>query len=274
MTQDDAAHLDLEQLADVLAAEDSADVAAHAAGCPECRARLEQLQAAMGPVTSALTGLPRPDLPADVGERLHRAILREQVALHPPAGAAAGGRTPADRRSRPRLTALGPLLAGLAVLAVVVLLLVRGGGGTKDPQPTPTRTASGEVRTSSTGTDYEKSGSRLQVLLPSLLSGQAPDAFPTPSPDPLARLRLTPALASCLAGLSEATEPVPGQPSPPGADGLPLALDYARFEGQPALVVVLPAANPDKLDVFFVGPMCSQGDEQVLHFARVDRPGP
>jgi len=69
------------------------------------------------------------------------------------------------------------------------------------------------------------------------------------------------ALASCLAGLTEVDD-----------TQLPLALDYASFEGKPALAVVLPSDKADKVDVFFVGPTCSQSDAQLLHFARIAKP--
>ena len=79
--------------------------------------------------------------------------------------------------------------------------------------------------------------------------------------DPLTRLRAPDALADCLAALTG-----------PGVDTTPLALDYAAFEGRPALVVVLPSRQPDRVDVFAVGAGCRQGDDQTLFFTRLDRP--
>ncbi|MCW2606441.1 MAG: hypothetical protein JWO60_1134, partial [Frankiales bacterium] len=81
------------------------------------------------------------------------------------------------------------------------------------------------------------------------------------SPDPLARLREPDELAGCLAELSG-----------PDADGVPLALDYASFEGRPALLVVLPSAREGKVDVFAVAAGCRAGDDQTLYFSRLDRP--
>jgi hypothetical protein len=69
-------------------------------------------------------------------------------------------------------------------------------------------------------------------------------------------------LASCLAALLPPEEP----------DLRPLALDYASFGGAPALAVVLPDPDPAKLQVFVVGPGCSQADDGVLRFVRVARP--
>lgn len=84
------------------------------------------------------------------------------------------------------------------------------------------------------------------------------------APDPaLDRLRTPEGLASCLAALL-----------PPEDDSVrPLALDYAAYGGQPALVVVLPATGAaDKVDVFVVGAQCTLGDDRLLFFTRLDRP--
>jgi hypothetical protein len=83
-----------------------------------------------------------------------------------------------------------------------------------------------------------------------------------PAPE-LDRLRTPEALASCLAALL-----------PPEDDGVrPLAVDYAAYQGQPALVVLLPAGGaPDKVDVFVVGAGCRLGDDRTLFFTRLDRP--
>lgn len=78
--------------------------------------------------------------------------------------------------------------------------------------------------------------------------------------DPLARLRTDAGLASCLTALST------------DSDALPLLLDYGTFDGVPALVVALPVAGrQDKADVFVVGAGCTAQEEDLLHFARVDR---
>ena len=81
-----------------------------------------------------------------------------------------------------------------------------------------------------------------------------------PAVDPLARLRTSDGLAGCLTALSDA-----GQPA------VPLALDYARYQGKPALVVVLPSSKEDKADVFVVGSGCSTADAKLLFFARLPK---
>ena len=173
-----------------------------------------------------------------------------------------------------------PVGAGVAAAAALVLggvvLLQRG-----DTGHTASTSAGPTYRTNSSGTDYRKDGKLLASELPALLGGAAlAEAVPGPakqssplngatvpqpagaaSIDALADLHTTRGLASCLASLSDAKDP-----------GLPLALDYASFEGEPALVVVLPASKPDKVDVFVVGAACSVADAKVLFFTRLAKP--
>lgn len=167
-------------------------------------------------------------------------------------------------------------LAG-AVLAIVVLVAVAGillshGGSSRTPGPggspsaTKASAANRPIAVSSTGTDYRSDGSALRRALPGLLAGTA-TATDSPTRDGLARLREPASLASCLAALG-VTDPSTG----PGASPLPLALDYARFAGQPALVVVLPSAAADQVDVFVVGADCRTGEDQTLFFTRLPRP--
>ncbi|MDP9433912.1 MAG: hypothetical protein M3P93_01395, partial [Actinomycetota bacterium] len=80
------------------------------------------------------------------------------------------------------------------------------------------------------------------------------------APDPLARLRDPDELAGCLSAVTGPDAPQP------------LAVDYATFEGRPALLVVLPSARPGKVDAYVVGAGCRAGDDQTLFFTRVDRP--
>lgn len=260
-------HLDLEELADVLAG-NPAQAAGHehAAGCSECSDRLVQLRSALGPVAASLDALRDPEVPEELGTRLHRAITREHDHLHPAAGAVVSRNvTPiATQRAKKRSgwTSLGPVLVGAAAVALVGVVVFTGGGDDESPQTTAAPEAQdAALRTSSSGINYDKAGTRLEAALPSLLSGSAVSPADTPRgpADPLDRLRATPALASCLAGITD-----------PADTRLPLALDYARFDGKPALAVVLASDKAGKVDVFFVGPDCKQGDEKLLHFARVD----
>lgn len=221
-----------------------------------------------------------------------------------PRAGAARGRSP--RRWAP-VAAAAALLVAAGTLGGGVLLAQRSG----DDADTSTA-ASGDagggagedlfagVPRNSTGRDYAAEGV-LAATLPQLLEGgaapetstasdraAAPGGDPAPAEAPvedadlapaetlaeartesrsatatgLDRLREPQALASCLAAVL-----------PPEEDVLPLAVDYAVYGAEPALVVVLPATRaPDKVDVYVVGAGCRQGDDQTRFFARLDRP--
>ena len=79
--------------------------------------------------------------------------------------------------------------------------------------------------------------------------------------DPLAALRDTAGLARCLASLTD-----------PSESGVPLALDYASYQGKPALIVVLPSSKANKVDVFVVPAGCAHADGQLLYFTRLPKP--
>jgi hypothetical protein len=276
-------HLDLDALADVLA---SGAEPAHVGSCPSCRARLAELGTAMPAVTAALAALPAPELPDDLADRLAGTVQR------------ATERGPADvlplapRRSVARWM---PALAGVAAAAALAVgAVVLTGNG--DSSRTATDAASGPgYRVNDTGTQYD--ATTLAAAVPRLLDGTAPEsqvgaapgdasqtytgalqATPGPSPtggertadtavpkaalvDPLAELRTTAGLARCLSTLTD-----------PSEEGLPLALDYASYQGKPALVVVLPSSKADKVDVFVVPAGCAQADGQVLYFTRLPKP--
>jgi hypothetical protein len=270
-------HLDLDALADVLADGHEPE---HLSTCAACRTRLDELAAALPGVTRALADLPLPEPPADLGDRISAALARE--------AAPAPANVLPMSRSRSRWL---PALAGVAAAAVLVtgaVLLVNRGDG---PARTSSDTASGRgYQINATGTDY--TAKDLPGALPGLLSGERPEdratgaaagvygtpqltpASPLPSPekdatkqslavapDPLADLRTTAGLARCLASLTD-----------PSDTGLPLAVDYATFEGTPALVVVLPSSKPDKVDVIVVPAGCAKADGQVLYFTRLPKP--
>jgi hypothetical protein len=265
-------HLDLDALADVLA---DGSEPAHLATCEHCRARLAELEAALPRVSAALGTVADPEPPAGLDARLTAAVAAERS----PAQADV---LPLVRRRTRWLPALGAVAAA-AVLVIGGVLVSQHGGGT-----TATSADRGPTyAVNQTGTDYTRSGNQLQAALPELLKGSARRAagaalpnVPAPSPvsagtesaqkdsafaplaeDLLAPLRTTQGLATCLASLTD-----------PNDTGLPLALDYASFEGKPALVVVLPTSRPDKVDVFVVPPGCASADGNVLYFRRLPKP--
>lgn len=287
-------HLDLDALADVLAGEPAAHLGAHLATCASCRAAVSEFEAALAPVQAALVELPTPELPDAVAVAVEDVIAEERrasatdravpstppavpAATTPPAVPAVPAATvtpmAAGRDRRTRWLPIASGVAAAAALVVGAIVVLPGGGGSSDQDSTLSDTAG--IRSSSTGTDYGKDGAALSRALPSLLIGSAPKGVAgasqpgapsvtdgrAESTDALAALREPASLASCLASLSDVDDP-----------GIPLALDYASFEGQPALVVVLPTTRTDKVDVFVVGAGCSQADAKVLFFTRLTRP--
>lgn len=285
-------------LADVLAGEADPEVVDHVADCPVCSSALADLQAALPAVAAALAGLPAVPSPAGLQDRLSAALAADAGAHHT---ATVLPLLPDRRRG------WLPWAGGLAAAAVLVVggLVLAGRGGS--PEATTTSSAAAPIPArpvlNSTGTDYGRDGKALAAALPALLagpaSGRAADSAPSggsasphvlgksvpaPTPssgpqdraapstsgrpsvargvgaDPLARLRTVDGLASCLSSLT--TPDVPGSP---------LAVDYAAFDGQPALVVVLPSTRIGKVDVFVLGADCSAQDAKVLFFSRVSR---
>lgn len=267
-------HVDLDGLADLLAAGDSAQNV-HLQTCAPCQERLSQLQAALVPVASSLAALPLPPEPAGLDARLTAAV----ASLRAKQGTAKVAKL-ADRRPARKLAWL-PIAGGMAAAVALVFAIVVI-GGTTPASDIPTETAAGP-RTNNTGLAYSKDGQLLAAQLPALLNGTA-SGLPTDVPrqqsspertdnggvapqvavdaaDKLGTLRTTAGLASCLTALTEGS-----------AVQLPLALDYASFDQQPALVVVLPSTVKEKVDVFVVGAACAQADANLLHFVRLNAP--
>jgi hypothetical protein len=283
-------HLTPEQLGDVDAVADHE----HLRTCEPCRELWQQQRA----VRDLLRGLPEPGtMPPDIAAGLAHALASmspddaERPAEPSPADrtdsddhardVTAGStvvplRSAYDRRERRR-----SVRNWLAAAAAVVVLggggaaLVShpwsgvggqtaadssaGSSGAREGAP-GVLSAAAHVR--STGTAYERGTLPAQVRR-DLLSVAAPTGSDTAGPAPAydgstagdARLASPDGLASCLSGL--------------GVDaGRVTAVDLARFEGQPAAVVVVedPAGA---VDVWVVGRGCRQGDDQTRYFVRL-----
>ena len=263
-------HLELDELADVLCGEAGADAIEHAATCPTCSAALTDLEAAQVPLLAALATLPDPEPPAGLDERLLAAFSRERRA-QTSTGAATVLPLPTGRRRPAWLTGAAAAAALVGVVGGGIALLPHGGtsSGSSSTSTAAAPSAAGPaVRRLASGTDYRKVGPSFATALPLLLdvatrgtAATAPFALKAAAGDPLARLRGDGALVGCLASLTTPEDP-----------GVPLAVDYASYEGQPALVVVLPAAKPATVDVYVVGPACTQADADLRYFVRLPRP--
>ena len=195
---------------------------------------------------------------------------------------------PLDDRRRRR--AWVPAAAAGLVLAAGGLIgyaVVTGGQGSVDTSTAAPGAADEAAEsggragfpTAASGLDYADAAA-VTAALPTVLDGTAdagrlvaapPPAAPDPAAaqppagstvDPLARLRDPVALADCLASILDPANPAEQ----------PLALDYATYQGRPALAVFLPDPDPGRLSVFLVGPACSRADGDVQFFTRVVRP--
>lgn len=317
-THDDAGHLSLDELADLLAGEGSQAAVSHVETCVRCAGQLGALDDAQAPVTAALRRLPVPPVPADLGPRLDAAfaaagppeLAQRRVPGGPPPTDDAAERPAGSPAAPPAAPAVAPTAtvtplprrratpswlpgaaAAVLVLAAGVFGLSQLGGGGDDAE-TASAPAGGAVSdgagstaadalagvaVNASGRDYGTDPAALAQALPAVLAGDAgprtaaarpPGAASAPAPAAplstpgLERLRDPAGLASCLSALL-----------PPGDEAVrPLALDYAAYDGQPALVVVLPATEPTKVDVFVVGAGCAASNDATLFFTRLDRP--
>lgn len=264
-------HLDLDALADVLAGEAGGDADEHLRACSGCRDGLAELDDACARVAAALAALPPPPVPADLPARLDAALLSAREQDRPQHGGRRRGVLVAAAAVAVFGTgvglgtvdlhpAAGPLAVGTAPLETAA------GPQSATPGSALQQAPTGPPATSSSGTDYTGAPA-LAAALPRLLAAPT-GPVPPPSttrrprgPDPLARLRDPAPLADCVSGLVD--DPVAQ---------VPLALDYARWAGRPALVVVLRTADPDRLDVAVVGAGCRAGAEDVLSFSSLPRP--
>jgi hypothetical protein len=294
-------HLDLDALADALAGQ--ADTTGHLASCPSCTSRLAELEAAEARVVAVLAALPDPPVPAGLAERLSAAFAAE-APLSPARTAVTALPERAPRRRFLPAAAAALLLVSGGGLGYA---LVSGAGGSDDSADSADTAATaagaaelaGEVPSSSTGADYVDSAA-VERLLPRLLAGGADSttfsasqdaraagsgttgggtagsapaaesqdsttslsAAAPAAADPLERLRTPEGLADCLTSLQD-----PGQPAL-----TPLAVDYAQYQGQPALAVVLPDPDPAKVAVYVLGAGCSSAGDLTLAYYRVAKP--
>ena len=286
-------HLDLDALADALAGERDDDP--HLRTCPSCADRLAELAAAEVAVVASLATLPEPPLPDGLAERLAAAVKAE--------GASSARVVPLRRRSPPSWL---PAVAASLVVVLgggVGLTLLRGattggedaatsaaGGGVESGSTSPDSADTASLVPTASGADYADPAQRSAVL-PRVLAGTAPladrpapqasrpeasrsedqdaPALPTPAltgtrplSGALERLRDPQALADCVAALTPAD----------ATGSAVLALDHGSYRGSPALAVVQPDRDPDRLLLTVVDPGCSAADPRTLLQVRVDRP--
>ena len=300
---DRSGHLDLDVLADLeaglLAADAGATARSHLAGCAECAAQAASLRGVTARLVAAAEAAG--PMPADVADRLHAALAGaappagapDETATEPPAApAAATTVTPLPTRTVTRERSPWSMRV-LQAAAVVVLLLggigvvlsaIQNTGG--DAGTTATETSAGggveaAPKTTEGGYPVTASGRNWSAetvvdAVPEILAGTVGPPAESPAADQ-GRSDGPPDAEDSARALSSAGRLASGEELARCVGNLnlgpvtPLAVDLARWEGNPAAVIVLPTPeDPSTADLFVVTPACPAGE--FLYFARVPRP--
>ena len=284
-----SAHVALDTLADVeegiAGTQVVVAVETHLQSCSECNERLSRLRT----TRALLTTLPAESMPPTVRERVDTALAQA-----------------ADERSRTvvplaqrRLRWNSPAIAGTSAAAAVVILvgaLVAGHVIHRNPTRHDTSGAAGAgaarnaapsfspagMKEWATGSNYTPAS--IPSLIPKIVTGtpssplfgaqkSAPGALTggtvaSPAPTATARAALTQeqlrdspqAVLQCATALAD------------GVPTVPVAVDFAKYDGKPAVILALPTpAHPTLLDIWVVRTTCSSSNLD-LYFQRVSRP--
>lgn len=286
MDDTSSGHLDLDALAELeeglTEPQAAAAARAHVEACGDCRALMSRLRT----TRALLSALPPESMPPHVAARVDAALSSED-------GAPSGTILALNPRKRAWNS---PAVAGSVAAAAVVILVAAVVAGTlihhSGKQQSGSAATSGThpefggsnagVRTKqwATGSDY--TAATIRTLVPRLVTGTPAGIVNGPSdgaatvPSPISsssnagssgpsysqdQLRASPAaLAAC------------GQILAGGVATTPLAVDFARFDGRPAVIFALPAiGHPSFLDVWVVRSACSASNLD-LYFQRIPRP--
>lgn len=272
-------HLDLDRLADLeedlLTPEAAGEAEAHLRDCADCRG----LQAQLHGTRSLLSALPPVEMPAAVVARVDAALSALPTTTIVPLSSKRRG-----WRAHPTAAGLG---AAAAVAALVAALVIgkttsnspstdaAGGAGAAAGAGT-TRTTVALPTTSVSGTRYTARNLDRAVtalLQPATALAAAPQAGTSPTPQPssekaapspnpaLSRLFTSPAaLQACVQGIEG------------GPAVQPLAIDFATYQGAPAVLIVLPGLEQGKVDAWFVGANCAASDPNLLRYRSLPDP--
>ena len=275
-------HLDLDRLADLeeglLTPDEEAAAQTHLGECADCRA----LRAQLAGTRSLLASLPPEQMPATVSARIDASLSALPSTTIVPLSSRRRG-----WRAHPTAAGLG---AAAAVAALVAALVVgrtsshdssstAGGSAETLGQAGATRSSIPLPPSTVTGTKYTVRNLHRTVptlLAPTAALAIAPKAGTSPAPQAstgastaaagppaaLNRLFTTPgALEACVRAIEG------------GPAAQPLAIDFATFQGAPAVLVVLPGLEPGKVDAWFVGPNCTSTDVNLLRYRSLPAPG-
>ena len=291
-----AGHVDLEVLAEldegVAGPQVEQAARAHLEHCAGCRERMAHLRT----TRALLSALPADRMPEAVQTRIDAALATASVD---------GSGTVVPMRRRTRVWN-SPAVAGAAAVAAVVVLIGALVAGNVIHHGKKTQTASAplasegnrqgsaagaaSIKEWATGANY--TAATIPTLVPRLVTGTPPAGAPAP-----------PLTASGSGGASGATTtdsksaavpaatPVPegaftqdamrtdssallgcGTILAGGVPTVPVAVDFASWNGKPAVIFALPAVgHPESLDVWVVRSTCSTSSLDV-YFRRIPRP--
>ncbi len=277
-----ADHPDLDALCDLhggllagSAAE--ADLATHIADCASCTDFL----ALLATTGEQLAGLPALQIPSDVAARIDSALAAEAATVAATEAAVVTPMRPSRRSRRSRwMPSAGAVAAGVALLmaaGIGISALTAPGdssgreAGLASDKAAPTTRQPRDAGVVANYTATTLAGG-VQALVAGRTSAGAGGAKPSATPLPLgaqqdsaesalARLRSPSQLAACVAELA-------------GRPGVtPLAVDFAFYEGSPAVIIVLPGSDAASVQAWVVGPACTTGKADLRRHEVVPRSG-
>ncbi|MCZ3387976.1 MAG: hypothetical protein LH645_02375 [Actinomycetia bacterium] len=288
----DSDHLTPEVLADLelgLLDDESRDHAElHLTHCATCAA----LRGDFAALTDTMADLPDEPMPDAVWQQLATALAAEPVVT--PAGAATVVPIETARKRRWGRPGIG-VVAGAAGVALVGAII--GGnvlGGTNNSAITSDSggpTAAGDnarevlvnpYAATQSGTKYDAAALDAQVTqLVTARKTFSPTAAPTAdSTAPTASPTTSGEFASPEPTMNDdpgvaqlATDPAAAQACLEGYLGVPgvrpLAIDIGKWQGEPAAIIVLPAADPNAAEVWVIDPDCSGPEGWLFYYATV-----
>jgi hypothetical protein len=289
----DSDHLTAEVLADLdLGLLDDASAAhaeQHLTHCTPCA----ELHADFTELANALLHLPPEPMPDDVWHSLSATLEAEPVTT--PVGSATV--VPLDAGHKRRWTRPGIGLvagaAGVALVGAIGVNILSGSGDdattVADAGPSATSESGGATvpmaayTATTSGTKYQEEALDTQVtqLVASRSTLEVDESsgadLATGSPSPTSSTTTkdgqTPGGKASVAAM--ATDPAAAQAclegylKVPGVQ--PLAIDIGTWRGEPAAVIVLPAADPSSAEVWVIDPDCAGPDDPLFYFATVAR---
>jgi len=296
-------HLDLDTIAELDAGlvdePGEARMRAHLDGCERCRADLARLRTTRALVST----LPPEPMPAQVSARIDAALAE---AADTPATTTV---EPLERRRRWRNT---PTLAGAAAAAAVALLVgaivtgrVSHHSDNGSAASAPVNAAGGASQSTALKewrTDNNYTPATLGTLVPHLVTATPPAGSTTSLSGGATATGGTTAGGTGTGSAQSPASAVPSPAQPKAQDStfgaldytalaaspsavltcarilnggpavVPVAVDFARWSGKPAVVLVLPTiGHPESLDVWVVRSVCSTSSFD-LYWRRIPRP--